>query len=773
MTFSSETNGAPWGAPLQPGRRGDPDRLLRLLPAHVIAGDSRAAGQLRNLLQIIGQQYSLIEADIQSMYEDLFVETCRPELLELIGSLVGFEGRLKSADTHSATARALRLYRQAELTRRLIGDLVSARRRKGSFAGLLNAVRTVAGNSAFVVESVFRIQRTADLRFPAGAAPMPADLLPSVREPRGFGSPHAWLPTLAEVRRVRHATNATPGSLHPDGVQVHLSRLQSWTVSRRSVYCVEVAADPWLFLATFHPLGGSVPLLARELEEYAVGENSGPESFAHPILRSVMAARLPQYYGPGRSLQIWYNDAPIPCSRISVDELPDRPDGTWQVPAELLLAGQVVVDPERGRLALKIGISGPGTQHKGSPPANHRAATAEASAEYLDSTPATPCVEAQWQTGLVGRIGGGYPRTIRTKTQDEHIFQVKSEADNLTAALEKFRTLPAGSRAIIELMDNTIWPWDRKELRIPPGTRLTIRASSGTLPILWCRNDRAATPDHVRFTAEGPASALVLEGICIAGRPLVLHGDLRTTLRDTTLFPGWLPADTTAGFVNPHGPSLIIQKNSAGTLIERCILGRILIAQDGLDDPHPLVLRNSILDAGHQNHWAISGSHHLADSNSNCPAWAALVMRSCTTIGRIKIHQVQLIADSLLNGRLQVSRRQLGCIRFSALPPDSDTPPRYRCQPDLAAAAGKTLPGPEWQKLQPAFGSSKPGHPGYRALRNTVSSAIRNGAEDGGEMGVFHDLDLPFRDAELIQRLQEIVPAGLDIRLFLHPDYLA
>jgi len=46
---------------------------------------------------------------------------------------------------------------------------------------------------------------------------------------------------------------------------------------------------------------------------------------------------------------------------------------------------------------------------------------------------------------------------------------------------------------------------------------------------------------------------------------------------------------------------------------------------------------------------------------------------------------------------------------------------------------------------------------------------IREGADDESEMGVFHDLYRPQREANLLQRLEEFVPAGMDVGL-LHAD---
>jgi hypothetical protein len=107
------------------------------------------------------------------------------------------------------------------------------------------------------------------------------------------------------------------------------------------------------------------------------------------------------------------------------------------------------------------------------------------------------------------------------------------------------------------------------------------------------------------------------------------------------------------------------------------------------------------------------------------------------------------------------------------------TPRRYRCQPDLVTQAVKdTVTDPAKQpaliaseliRVRPEFSSVHYGNPGYARLAETCAEEIRKGADDGSEMGAFHDLYRPQREANLLQRLEEFVPAGMDVGL-LHAD---
>jgi hypothetical protein len=64
------------------------------------------------------------------------------------------------------------------------------------------------------------------------------------------------------------------------------------------------------------------------------------------------------------------------------------------------------------------------------------------------------------------------------------------------------------------------------------------------------------------------------------------------------------------------------------------------------------------------------------------------------------------------------------------------------------------------------FYSLRYGHPAYAKLLPNTDPAIRQGADDAGEMGAFHFLLAPLREADLRIRLQEYMPVGLEFGIF-------
>jgi hypothetical protein len=92
-------------------------------------------------------------------------------------------------------------------------------------------------------------------------------------------------------------------------------------------------------------------------------------------------------------------------------------------------------------------------------------------------------------------------------------------------------------------------------------------------------------------------------------------------------------------------------------------------------------------------------------------------------------------------------------VRFSYLPLDSEVPRRHRCRPEDARDA---------QRVRPQFTSLRYGDAGYCQLGRLCAGEIRRGADDESEMGAFHDLYAPQREANLRARLEEYLRFGLE-----------
>ena len=255
-------------------------------------------------------------------------------------------------------------------------------------------------------------------------------------------------------------------------------------------------------------------------------------------------------------------------------------------------------------------------------------------------------------------------------------------------------------------------------------------------------------------------SRLTLDGLLIEGRSIRVEGDLgQLTIRHCTLVPGWA-LDQHCKPQNEEEPSIEMVETDARLVVERSIVGTILVNKNVVaDDPLPVEINDSVLDSTRHTLEALSGPDGRA-------AHALLTIRRSTVFGTVLVHAIRLAENSIFDaaaGSVQVARTQTGCVRFCYVPPGSRTPRRYNCQPDKVAAGLKDEAKERaYASVRPQFNSTRYGTPTYCQLAETCPAEITRGADDESEMGVFHDLFQPQREANLRARLDEYTPAGMD-----------
>jgi hypothetical protein len=296
--------------------------------------------------------------------------------------------------------------------------------------------------------------------------------------------------------------------------------------------------------------------------------------------------------------------------------------------------------------------------------------------------------------------------------------------------------------------------------------------------------DRRRTSDHViDVESAAPGSRLILDGLMIGGRGIRVRGHLASlTLRHCTLVPGWsteLGPDWSdrqraevfkrPGYNPPdRGPSLILENLDAQVTIDHSILGWLVVNQSHAhQEPVPITVQDSIIDATHQPDAAIAASHGVQQI-----AYAALTLRRCTVFGQLRVHALPLAENTIFTDPLLVARQQLGCVRFCYVPSTSRTPRCFHCQPDQALQDLKAefrqkhgdlqhLQAEQdlaLNRVQPRFTSTQYGTPGYAQLSPACPPEIQRGADDESEMGVFHSLFNPQREANLRGRIAEYTP---------------
>jgi len=334
---------------------------------------------------------------------------------------------------------------------------------------------------------------------------------------------------------------------------------------------------------------------------------------------------------------------------------------------------------------------------------------------------------------------------------------------------------------LIEFAESGVYT-DQVAIELAAHQTLQIRAAERTRPVLRMLDYMSDRPDAFAISGEA-GSRFVLDGVLVGGRGLQITAPERTdeaasgpdlcevVIRHCTLVPGW-SLDCDCEPQRPNEPSIELIDTRTKLVVEHSIIGSIEVTADPVaSDPLEIDISDSIVDATRSGLVAVSATGAQY-------AFATLTVRRSTVLGTIRTHAVRLGENAIFMGCIHVARRQLGCIRFCYVTPNSRTPRRYHCQPDLVQApirADTTLSADARAaaletaalRVRPDFDSTRYGNPAYCRLAVDCAPEIFRGADDESEMGAFHDLFQPQREISLQTRLGEYTPAGMDAGIVL------
>jgi hypothetical protein len=722
------------------------DRLYALLPTVHRMRDAERGYPLKALLRVIAEQVNVVEDDIAQLYENWFIETAEDWVVPYIGDLIGYRPAAQAGVPADGPAceRARVL-----VPRREIAELIATRRRKGTLALLEDLADDVAQWPARAVEFFKLLNRTQNINHLFMHRHRLVDLRDRDALDRLDG-PFDSIAHGVDVRRID--SNRTRGRSNIPSVGVFVWRLLSESVTDTQACCID-EAGPHCF--TFSVLGQDAPLFIAPLAEPDSSHIAGERNVPAAIRRLAFDKFPGDYYGDVSSLSIrtdgWAGQAtgqaagqPVPVTQL----LPADLSGWTYVPP----AGFIAVDPVLGRLAF--------------PP---------------NQLPKKG-VRVRYRYGTPAQIGGGeYARTLSQPPGAPVIYRVGDDASftfhRIGDALAAWRRDKPTS-AVIELAASTVYV-EPLNIELGDDQSLQLRAANRTRPVLRLIDWQTDLPDAL-IVSLGLASRFTLDGLLITGRPVRVTGRTdegdrtavcpsQVVIRHCTLVPGW-GIDCDCDPRRPAEPSLELSNVRARVRIEHSIAGSIQISEDEVRlDPLPLEITDSIVDATAHRLQAIGAP-------GNGIAHALLTIQRCTVFGIVDVHAMQLGENSLFMGCVNVARRQVGCMRYCFVPPGCRTPRRYHCEPDGVITAVRdrvTDPGlraagiaSETLRVWPQFTAERYGKPAYAQLGRHCAVEITRGADDEAEMGVYHDLYQPQREASLRARLAEYTPAAMHVGLF-------
>lgn len=689
----------------------DVERLLDLLPDIYRArpildrADAGDGAPLRGLLGLIAREIGVVEEDLERLYDDQFVETSADWVLPYHADALGITGLPKEP-----------LAPRAE-----VAHTIGYRRRKGTASMLEQLARDVTGLPARAVEFFEIVATTQYLNHLRRANLSFLSVRDASRlEALGGAFEHlagsADLTHTVDVRRIGGRRGR--GRYNVPNVGIFLWRLGSYPLTRTPMVEGDGPAGQTF---RFNPLGIDAPLFGLPRTEVDATGLARPENVPVPLSRRAMRDRREAEYGWSVRLEIPATPSdpdpiPVPLADIVICNL-----AGWNLPS----AGKVAIDPDLGRIAFA-------------------------------SPPAAPPL-ATFHSGAAGDIGGGeYRRPPAAEDPGVAVKRVARTGAPFTTVQAAIAALgPEGG--IVEIMDSSRYTGESLELDAS-GRHVVVRARDGSRPTIVLA-PASSVADANRLTGN-PSGSITIDGLLIVGRTLRVvrssptgDGPGSITFRHCTLVPGTDYASTGASPLT--GTSVAV--TSVGTLLslESCITGAIQVELDA-----QARIRDSIVDATSE----VRTAYAAASDDFGGRIW----IEDSTVIGRIKTDAVERGSNTIFLAALGapnpkwtapivVRRRQQGCIRFSYVPLGSSTPRRYRCQPTGQLEA---------DRVRPMFTSVRYGEPAYGQLHTECPVEISRGADDESEMGAFHGLRMPLRDAHLRARLDEYLRFGLEAGVF-------
>jgi hypothetical protein len=722
--------------------------LYRLRDAQLAASAGYEMGPLQSLLSVVEEQIAIVEENIAQLYDDLFIETCAPWVVPYIGDLIGYKqinGIASAVDSPRAE----------------VANTIGFRRRKGTVPVLEQLARDATDWGAHAVEFFEVLATTQCVR--------------NHIRPQNYYAPNlrSWKPRefmdtgfdktahKVDVRRIPAAPNEDPlpgglGRYNVQNIGIFLWSLNAYTLTK--VPATAVTGSSQCF--RFSTLGADMPLFhqATELPEETttlVGPSNVPDRLTrHQLCQDIRAitntGALPVYYGPGLSLAVYSDGSLQDASRILVTDL-SGDDGSWANLSHLsdltnLPAGAntIAVDPRLGRIAIPPPAAG-----------------------------ATPSLSTFCCYGFNAAVGGGeYPRASTfTASPEQAIVRVPGDYASIQDALAAL-----SGDGVVEVSDSGVYREPAGlEVSVRANGHIELRAADGSRPTLMLGETISVTGGsggqfnlngflitYGQAASKPPAALLCSPGI--KANELANFG-----ITHCTFVPGWAlesngePKTGPSGELTYTGPAVLVDSSGLVVTIAQSILGPLY-----LNGESAASLTDTILDASDLTAVAIVAS---IDTATNAPvASGALTMNGCTIIGKVYASLLSLVSDCIFlselteadisstpplwNAPLWSARRQQGCVRFSYVPAGAILPRQFQC---VEQAPG--TPAPMFYSLQY-------GNPAYAKLLPTTDSSLREGADDGGEMGAYHSVLAPQREADLLTRLAEYIPVGLEYGIF-------
>jgi hypothetical protein len=547
--------------------------LYSLLPAIYRIRDSERGYPLRAFLGLISGQAQLLKADIDGLWDDLFIETCADWVIPYIGDLVA---------NNPLPDQIVR--RRADVAR-----TIYYRRRKGTLTMLEQMARDVTGWDAHAVaffEQLGWTQNLNHLRFRMDASTAPFDPFASdrvgtalLRDMDAMDRLNGPFDTTTHTVDVRPPCQLT-GWYDIRNIGFFLWRLQSFFMLGVTPRKSTSYADGFYFSS----IGNPAPLFAHPAPAPQGSQLVVETEVQSPIRKVAFYFHPENYYlqpdafylanpAASKSIAVYHGSQAIAGNLKTNIVCGDL--SNWTPPK----SGFIAIDVALGRLAFAPGET---------PPDGVTVSFTYGFSGDLGGGP----YDRRSVVPVSGDPGPAIPDTVANPTSLGLLIRVPSVGINtITQAIAAWN--PALSpRAVIQIDDNRTY---QENLAIafpavapPPG------APSPTLVIQAANLQRPTLIGNITLTGGSGSEEFVWNGMLTSGQ-LHVQGNLGLVeIVHSTLVPG-IALDENGEPTQPDTPSVLIDlpADALELLIDHSIAGALRVPEE----MQGLVVRDSIIDS--------------------------------------------------------------------------------------------------------------------------------------------------------------------------------
>jgi hypothetical protein len=258
----------------------------------------------------------------------------------------------------------------------------------------------------------------------------------------------------------------------------------------------------------------------------------------------------------------------------------------------------------------------------------------------------------------------------------------------------------------------------------------TLRVTAGRVTLIGCTVERLEAADGVH------AETCRLGSVAVAGRArlerctLIGSGEFGVLSASRSLFAA---ADDEA-----TGPVVTAREHAR---LNRCAVESLEVGEAGEAEGSAAEAEGSLWAAG-----SLLGSAAAA---------GAALLDACTVLRRAAFGTVEA-SDCLFAGTLEAGG---GSVRYSRLPRDTQLPGGRTYAITRAAPVFIAVGLCAHERDEPASAFARPGR---GVLDPRTPDAVRFGAEDGGELGAYHERAHSLEQAALVDQVRDHLPHGLE-----------